>query len=200
MNFKKDDGSSFLHIVIVWTVFTIAIVITIYLYALNLISAVKTQTENDLEIANLSAATINIKHYTETGEFVITDIKKAYTDFIYTFKVNMGLVETSSNLFNPRFGSYYNGIISNIFVHDFIVYNIIDDVITENRYDISSDSIQTITYVLGTPETLNGVKTPDGAEVINPTVYSRVDITLTLPGHINKTINRENSVAIVIDQ
>jgi len=194
MKFAKDEGSSFLHIVIVWVMFAIAIIVTIYVYTMSLTSTVKTQIENDLSVANLSAATIDIQHYTDTGKFVLIDVRKAYSDFIYTFRVNMGLEDKGNNLFDPEIGSYFEGIISNISVINFTVYNIDGNIITVDSYNVGSNVVSSMEY------SNKQVFTPDGVNVDSPTVYSQVAVTLTLPGHVTKTVTRENSVAVIFNK
>lgn len=194
MKFVKDEGSSFLHMVIVGMIFSIAIIVTIYIFSMGLTSTVKTQVENDLAVSNLSAATIDIDNYTENGKISLVEINKVYDNFIFTFTENMGLEEKNNNVFIPKADRYYYKIITNISVVNFYIYNIDGGNITRDSYDVANNSITRTNYIN------TEVYTPDGAKISDPTVYSKIEITLKLPGQIDKKVTRENSVAVVINK
>lgn len=200
MRVLKDEGSTMLHCSVSMIMIILAVIMTMYVYDTNLVSMIKTQIENDLEIANLSAATIDTGYYTDTGEFQFIEANQMFNDFMDIFQTNMGVAHQDKNILQPTENSCYDGIISEIAVCDFIVYDVEGNNVIIEQYNESAGKLERT--VLDNSD--SSLHTPDGAQVTGPTVYSKVSVTMVLPcglpGGITKTVTRENTVAVIIDQ
>ena len=201
--YRRDAGSATLNCTIALAVLIIAVAVTAYTYDVSVVSVIKTQVENDLELSNLSAAIIDSEYYTENGQFRLKSAADLYDKFIDIFQANMGLEHIGGNKHGPKSGSCFESVISYVTVSSFIVYNPDGDNIEVSEYnsDTGATNIQVMNNSGG------NVVTPDGAVVETPTLYTKVEVKLALPGTvpgeaeigIQKIVTRENSVAIVID-
>lgn len=196
MKYIKDQGSAMLHSCISMMMLILAILATVCVQNLNVAFVVKTQIENDLELANLSAATIDIPYYSDTGVFAITQTEQAYNDFAEVFGTNMSLEKTAVNQWKPIQNSCYDGVIAQISVCNFIVYNIEENDVIIRYYNADTGSVREEIQRNGNGSLL----TPDGAVVTSPTVYSAVSVILELYGGLTQTITRENTVAVTIER
>lgn len=165
----------------------LVIVMLLYVFRMELLAAVRRQSEDSLVAANLAAAVIDMERYDEENAAVISEAEDAYMRYLKALRENLELgddmVPENSNL-----------IRSGVSVECFEIYNVFGEDV--EKLSMSDGSICGRAMFEGGR---GNVRTPNGKAVEYTTVYSRIGFEIE--GLFGQTfyVTKDNCVDIAAE-
>lgn len=143
--------------------------------------------KNGLDLSNLSVyKDISTEELGRTGNIMFneTDLNRAYNTFSSYLKKNFNL---DGNLVCKNANSFIYGKLD---VTDFRIYNVIDNRVTEYKYNLSSGTFIKILDNVNYP-----VNTPNNKKVDKTSIYTQIDVNMKM---IFKYSDENNSKKITV--
>lgn len=163
------------------------IVMVLYAFRMELMSAVRRQSEDSLVSANAAAAVIDMKLYDEENVAVISEAEEAYAHYLKALKDNLELGE-------DMLPDNTHLIKSDVTVECFEIYNVFGD--TVEKLSVADGMVCAKNVFPGGRGT---VRTPNGRTVEYTTVYSRIGFEIE--GLFGQTfyVTKDNCVDIAAE-
>lgn len=180
---KKDKGA--LEYGFSFMLILLAVALLLYVYQMRLIKHCKLRVEDAIVAANLAGAVIDLKEYGRSHTVLITDIDRSYELYCHALQNNLNL--------ESDFESQNKDLIhGKVTVHEFSVYNVDGQNII--KYSVGEDGHLKVIQLL---DGLGKTKTPNGIQVQNTTIYSKIGFWIKGFQNQMHYVYKENSVDVV---
>lgn len=165
----------------------LVIVMILYVFRMELLAAVRRQSEDSLVSANLAAAVIDMELYDEESAAVISDAGDAYAHYLKALRENLELGDDMM----PE-NSYL--IRSGVAVECFEIYNVFEDDV--EKLSVADGGIcERAVFEGGRGK----IKTPNGKIVEYTTVYSRIGFEIEAVFGQTVYVTKDGCVDIAAD-
>ena len=222
---KRDtgDGSTVFCMFMSYIVIFVGLFFFLMTYNTNQISLIKENVNNALIESNLSASITDSENYSYYYDKsnnklhvfpYLDEINKTYDKYSETLKTNLSLSSLDDKVYTPKSGTKFDKIISKMSVLDYVLFNTYynkDGTAYITAQSLNGWRVLEFNNSTGFYELTNKIspaqsqcelgrlKTPDGAIITTPSVYSKISFDIKF-GFIKetKTLDCENTISLIL--
>ncbi len=185
---KKDKGSGILYYIFFLALIGLVCLVASYVIKMKYIGIINEDIQDAVSLSNLAAAQIDKEIYNRNGTIQVKDFNEAYYAYEEALIDNLNLSMDRKPMNNEY-------IQTGIDILEFSVYNVVDLDITQIRRSLINGIA--VTETIDWSGQLGELKTPDGVNITNTTVYSRVGFTLKGFMNDSRYVYKEGCIDIV---